>query len=88
MTVAESASIGEVLSRVYRLLKKHTGAERIYQLSIMEGQPHFHAWLVPRRKGISERGLKLLARDDTCSLADVVALAGRLRYEMAVGQSA
>ena len=82
MTDAESASLGNVLRRAYSALKTHTNAERIYQLSTMEGQPHYHCWIVPRGKDVSERGLKFLARDDSCSEADAIALAGKLRQTM------
>jgi diadenosine tetraphosphate (Ap4A) HIT family hydrolase len=79
MTSEESATLGKVLKKIYGALKAHTGAERIYQLTTMEGQPHFHSWLVPRRKEDSERGLKFLARDDSCSEEDAKALANKLR---------
>src|SRR3990172_5880791 len=65
MKVEEADTLGNLLKRVYRALKEHNDAERIYQLSTMEGQPHLHMWLVPRRKDVSERGLKFLAKDDT-----------------------
>jgi diadenosine tetraphosphate (Ap4A) HIT family hydrolase len=79
MTNEEAASLGDVLKKVYRALKVHTGAERIYQLSTMEGQPHFHCWSVPRRKEIPERGLKFLARDDSCEEHQAASLAEKLR---------
>jgi hypothetical protein len=56
--------------------------ERIYQLSTMEGQPHFHCWIVPRSKDVTERGLKFLARDDSCSDEDAAILANKLRESM------
>jgi diadenosine tetraphosphate (Ap4A) HIT family hydrolase len=79
MTAEESASLGKVMQRVYQALRTHTFAERIYQLTTLEGQPHFHTWLVPRRKEDAERGLKFLGRDDSCTEQEAVALAGRLR---------
>ena len=82
MTNGEAASLGNVLKKVYRALKVHTEAERIYQLSTMEGQPHFHCWIVPRRKEISERGLKFLARDDSCDDQEAVSLAEKVREAM------
>ena len=82
MTAEESASIGNLLKKIYYALRLHTDAERIYQLSTMEGQPHFHSWFVPRRKGDMERGLKFLARDDSCHEEDASALAGKLREAM------
>ena len=82
MTTEESASLGFVLKNIYHALKAHTDAERIYQLSTMEGQPHFHCWVVPRGKDISERGIKFLVRDDRCDEKDVIALIGKLREAM------
>jgi diadenosine tetraphosphate (Ap4A) HIT family hydrolase len=82
MTDEESASLGNVMRKIYRALRIHTDAERIYQVTLIEGVPHFHSWLVPRRIEDSERGMKFLARDDTCSEEDAIALASRLREEM------
>jgi diadenosine tetraphosphate (Ap4A) HIT family hydrolase len=82
MTGKESATLGDVLQKVYRALRLQTAAERIYQLSTMEGQPHFHSWLVPRGKEVPERGLKFLARDDSCSDEEASALAAKLRSTM------
>jgi diadenosine tetraphosphate (Ap4A) HIT family hydrolase len=82
MTDAEAASLGKVLKKVYAALHLHTEAERIYQLCTMEGQPHYHAWLVPRRKDVPERGLKFLARDDSCDDREAAALAEKLREAM------
>jgi diadenosine tetraphosphate (Ap4A) HIT family hydrolase len=79
MTPKEAATLGRVLNKVYGALRQHTDAERIYQLSTMEGQPHFHSWIVPRGKDVPERGLKFLARDDACSDEEASALAIKLR---------
>ena len=79
MTVEEAASLGNLLKQVYAALKEYTEAERIYQLSTMEGQPHLHIWLVPRRRDVPERGLKFLAKDDTCEEKDAIGLAEKLR---------
>ncbi|HEU0292120.1 MAG TPA: hypothetical protein VFR47_05255 [Anaerolineales bacterium] len=82
MTDEESASLGNVLKKTYHALRANTDAERIYQLSTMEGQPHYHCWILPRAKDIPERGLKFLARDDSCSEEKAIALAGKLRATM------
>ena len=82
MTDKESTSLGGVLKRTYHALGMHTNTERIYQLSTMEGQPHFHCWIVPRRKEDQERGLKFLARDDSCNDEDATVLANKLREAM------
>ena len=82
MTDEEAASLGGVLKKAYAALILHTQAERIYQLSTMEGAPHFHCWIVPRRKDVTERGLKFLARDDSCDDAEAAALADKLHEAM------
>jgi diadenosine tetraphosphate (Ap4A) HIT family hydrolase len=82
MTDEESASLGNVMRKIYHALRTHTDAERIYQVTLMEGVPHFHSWLVPRGKDIAERSLKFLARDDSCSDDDAMALANKLSEEM------
>ena len=82
MTDEEAASFGELLKKVYAALREHTQAERIYQLSTMEGQPHYHCWLVPRRKEDPERGLKFLARDDSCEEREAVLFAQKLHEAM------
>ena len=82
MTDEESASLGNVMRKIYHALKLHTEAERIYQVTLMEGIPHFHSWLVPHRKDDPEKGMKFLVRDDVCSEEDAVMLANKLREEM------
>jgi len=42
-----------------------TGADRVYQIVFLEGIPHFHAWLVPRRRG-DEKGVPFIAKDTVC----------------------
>jgi diadenosine tetraphosphate (Ap4A) HIT family hydrolase len=83
MTAEESASLGNVLKKIYSALRLHVKeAERIYQLCTMEGQPHYHSWILPRRKEVAERGLKFLARDDSCSDEEASVLADKLREAM------
>ena len=82
MTDQESASLGIIMRKIYEALKFHTDAERIYQVTLMDGVPHFHSWMVPRRKDDPERGMKFLARDDSCSEEEAIALANKLREAM------
>ena len=82
MTDDESASLGNVMRKIYHNLKLLTGTERIYQVTLMEGVPHFHSWLVPHRKDDTEKGMKFLARDDSCSDEDAAALADKIRKAM------
>lgn len=81
MNLEEAASIGPLFQKVYAMLKAYTRAKRIYQLSTLEGQPHLHMWLVSRREGEVERGLKFLERDNTCQEKNAAALANSLREE-------
>jgi diadenosine tetraphosphate (Ap4A) HIT family hydrolase len=48
MQPEEQTSYGPLLHRLYTALKQVMGAKRIYTLVLLEEQPHFHAWLVPR----------------------------------------
>lgn len=82
MTDEESASLGDVMKKIYYALKLQTSAERIYQVTLIDGVPHFHSWLVPHRKDDTERGMKFLARDDSCNEEDAIALANKLHEAM------
>ena len=82
MTDEESASLGRVMRKTYQALKLCTEAERIYQVTLLEGIPHFHSWLVPHRKENTKKGMKFLVRDDSCSDEDAAALASTLQEAM------
>lgn len=82
MTDEESVSLGSVMRRIYHALKLQTDAERVYQVTMMDGVPHFHSWLVPRRHEDTAKGMKFLAMDITCSDEDAAALADKLREVM------
>jgi histidine triad (HIT) family protein len=75
----EQVSYGGLAKRISAALKQLINAERIYQVSMVEGVPHFHVWLVPRTKEISEQGVAFLARDDSCNEEDAILLANKLR---------
>ena len=79
MTDEESASLGGVMRKIYEALKTHTKAERIYQVTLMDGVPHFHSWLVSHRKDDPDKGMKFLTRDDSCREEDAIELANKLR---------
>ena len=49
MTTAESASFGALIGRLTTAIKQVSGAERVHVYSSMDGAPHFHVWLTPRR---------------------------------------
>lgn len=82
MTNAEAAGLGGCLRKAYVALREQTDSERIYQLSTNEGVPHFHAWLVPRARAVSERGIKYLGLDLSCTDEAAAELAARLRAAM------
>lgn len=75
----ETASFGALARRVYASLRVILDVDRVYQLSMMEGVPHFHAWIVPRTVQHPERGLAFLAKDITCAESDARRLAASLR---------
>ena len=82
MTDEESASLGIVMRKIYYALRLHTDAQRIYQVTLIEGVPHFHTWLVPRRKEDDEKVVKFLARDASCSEEEAEILALKLQETM------
>jgi diadenosine tetraphosphate (Ap4A) HIT family hydrolase len=57
MTADESASFGALIGRLTTAIKQVSGAERVHVYSSMDGAPHFHVWLTPRRpEDIKGRG--------------------------------
>lgn len=78
----EVKSFGALARKIYRALRPEVGAQRIYQVSMMEGMPHFHAWIVPRTREKAERGIAFLAKDMTCREKDAQDLASALREAM------
>jgi len=79
MNPAELAAYGPLLQRVYRALRALTEAERIYQVAMIDGVPHFHCWLVPRRKTDTIKGIKFLGMDHKCKKEDAEGIAEQLR---------
>ena len=79
---AEAASFGPLAQRLYSALRPLVGAQRIYQVSMMEGIAHFHVWLVPRTPEILERGVAFLARDLSCTEQAASKLAAALRSDL------
>lgn len=77
----ELAAYGPLLKKVYAALKSLTGAERVYHVVFLEGIPHFHAWLVPRREG-DEKGMAFLSKDIVCEQAYAKKLADALRIAL------
>ena len=82
MTEEEAVSLGNVMRKIYEALKTQTEAERIYQITLIDGVPHSHSWLVPHRKEDREKGIKFLARDASCSEEEAMALVNQLRQAL------
>ena len=78
----ELATYGLLLKKVYATLKSVTGAERVYQVVFVDGIPHFHTWLVPRRAG-DPKGVPFLAKDIVCEQAEAKKLVEKLRILLA-----
>jgi len=79
---AEAASFGVLTKRIYSALRLLVEPERIYQVSMMEGIPHFHAWILPRTAEIKEHGIAFLAKDLTCKEEEAINLAKALRQAL------
>ena len=82
MTTEETETFTPLLKKIYKVISAHIDAERIYQVSMMDGTPHLHIWLIPRGKDVIERGMKFLTRDDSCSNEDAEELVNKLRKAM------
>jgi diadenosine tetraphosphate (Ap4A) HIT family hydrolase len=87
MTADEAASYGPVLGRLGAALKQIVQAERVYVLVTLEGVPHFHAWLVPRKVGVEERGWALVTSTRSCSADDALRVVRDLRGVLTSGPS-
>jgi diadenosine tetraphosphate (Ap4A) HIT family hydrolase len=62
MTSAESTEFGSIMRRLVAAAKAVTEAHRIYYLSVNEHAPHFHLWLVPKKKNTTLEPLPFLLR--------------------------
>jgi diadenosine tetraphosphate (Ap4A) HIT family hydrolase len=82
MTDEEAESYGRILRKVYKAAHEYVDAERIYHVVTLEGEPHLHAWFLPRGKDVPERGLNLWQKDISCTEEDAIALAETLRNVM------
>jgi len=61
MSTDEGVELLSILHQLFPALKRATGAERVYSLATMAGVPHFHLWLVPKRRGGRLKGVRYLA---------------------------
>ena len=74
MTPAELSAFGPLIGKVVKYLKEATQAERIYQVTMIDGIPHFHTWLVPRRSSDTTRGIRFLSQDLTSTKEEAQAI--------------
>lgn len=79
MTVNEARSYGTLMQKTYSVLRKVTGAERIYTLMMLEGADHFHVHLIPRAADSKVKGMELIAQTSGCDPVDAAQLAQTLR---------
>jgi histidine triad (HIT) family protein len=82
MTTDEAESFGAVMRSLYVAMKQITQAERIYTQVMLEGIPHFHVWLIPRRKDDITRGQDFIAMGRSCSEADARTVVAELRAQL------
>ena len=82
MTDDEARSFGPLLERLYAAMLPATGAERIHLLATMDFQPHFHAWLYPRRADEPDRGTTFIHQARSCSPEAAEAAATAIRAEL------
>lgn len=85
-TPGEAAGIGPVVQRFIEPIKVATGAPRVHVWCCMEGAPHFHLWLVPRRPGL-DAGRTFVGDPGYCTPAEAAEVAGRIRAELRVAAS-
>jgi histidine triad (HIT) family protein len=83
MPAEEASTYGVLLQRLSAAIKRTTGAERVYVLTMIEDVPHFHAWVIPRLPGVAARGVAFLAEERQCTETEVVAAARALRATLA-----
>ena len=78
MTKQESASYADLVGRLCGVIKPVTGAERIHVFSSMDGTPHFHVWLLPRRPQ-DVKGRRFMLEAGYCTEQEAAAAVGEMR---------
>jgi diadenosine tetraphosphate (Ap4A) HIT family hydrolase len=82
MNDEESTELFGLLRKIFSLMKQVSNAERIYSLAMMDGAPHFHLWLIPRKKRSRFKGVRYLMKIDTSSLKDAKRIATFVRSKL------
>jgi diadenosine tetraphosphate (Ap4A) HIT family hydrolase len=85
MPPEEATTYGLLLHQLSAAIKRATGAERVYVLTMIEDIPHFHVWLIPRQPEVAARGVAFLAEEHSCTEDEAVAAAEALRAALADG---
>lgn len=81
MTAEEAATYGPLVSRLMPPMKRVTGAERVHVLSTMDGAPHFHVWLFPRRP-TDVKGRAFLGDPGSCTENDARDAINEMRAQL------
>lgn len=84
MTEAEAAAYPLLLARLIPVMKQVTGAERVHVFSNMDGAPHFHAWLMPRRPQ-DVKGRRFMVDPGWCTEAEAAEAIEKMRALLAAG---
>jgi diadenosine tetraphosphate (Ap4A) HIT family hydrolase len=82
MTNEEGASYTRLIGRLTIAIKQLTAAERVHVYSSMDGAPHFHVWLVPRRPD-DVKGRGFIVRPGYCTDAAAEAIIAGMRAVLA-----
>jgi diadenosine tetraphosphate (Ap4A) HIT family hydrolase len=88
LTLAESASLSDALSRTTRALRDVTAPERVYVVSFGEGMRHVHFLLLPRTAELPAGPVllqEMLDGQRACSDEDAADVANRVRVAIAKG---
>ncbi|MCW2780375.1 MAG: hypothetical protein JWR35_824 [Marmoricola sp.] len=79
---AEAESLGGMIRRVTAAINDLMGPDRVYQVAMAEGWPHWHFPLVPRPKDVApeDRGLPYMAaREQMIDIPEAMRIADQLR---------
>jgi len=85
----EALSYGTLLKQVMALIRKLTGAERIYTFSLGEAVPHFHVHVIPRTDSLPRyfrgRGIMSYPTEPGLKEEQMAEVCKSLRYLLKAG---
>lgn len=79
MTDEEARSYGNVVKKIYTILKQITDAERIYSVVTIDGVPHFHAHFIPRMSHSVTKGMTYLTQEKSCDEKEAIDIALKMK---------